>query len=383
MRGTIIHRGRTWSVVIDLGRDPATGKRTRKWHSGFRTRKEAEQARIQILSQLQRGEYVPPAKQKLAEFLAEDWLPSIRASVRESTWDSYRRTIELHVQPHIGSTQLQRLAPGQLNSLYAMLLTEGRADGRGGLSPRSVRYVHAIIHRALNDAVRWNRLARNPATAAEPPRADRDALAITTWTADQLRTFLSYVADDRLVAAWTLAATTGMRRGEILGLRWHDLDLDTAHLSVRQTLISVGYDIRVSTPKTVKGRRSIALDRTTVRALRSHRTRQLQEKLAIGHDYQDESLVFADSNGGYIHPDGFGKTFLRLQQQAGVPRIRFHDLRHTHATLALQAGIHPRVVSERLGHSTVAMTLDTYSHVLPGLQEEAAERVAELLFDQR
>lgn len=173
-----------------------------------------------------------------------------------------------------------------------------------------------------------------------------------------------------------------MRRGEILGLRWSDVDLESSRLSVRQTLISVGYQIRVSEPKTAKSRRSISLDATTVRALRVHRANQLEERLRAGDAYQPFDLVFATEDGGYVHPDGFGKAFKRLQRGAGLPTIRFHDLRHTHASLALQAGVHPSVVSERLGHSTVAMTLDTYTHVIPALQEQAAATVAELVFGE-
>lgn len=382
MKGTIIKRGRRWSVVIDLGRDPISGKRVRKWHSGFTTKRAAEEARVEILSSLQRGEYVTPAKQTLGSFLIDEWVPSVKVSVRPSTWTSYRRTVELHVVPHLGFVQLQRLAPGQLNALYSKLLAEGRANGPGGLSPRSVRYVHAVIHRALNDAVRWNRIARNPATAAEPPRPRSDSQAITTWTRQQLRAFLDSVADDRLAAAWMLAATTGMRRGEILGLRWTDVDLETARVAVRQTVISVDYEIQISTPKTASGKRSIAVGPATVAAIRRHRIVQLEEKLALGDAYLDQGLIFADPAGGFVHPDGFGKAFQRLQAEAGLPRIRFHDLRHTYATLALEGGIRSRVVSERLGHSTVAMTLDTYSHVLPGLQEAAVETFTELLFGQ-
>jgi integrase len=174
-----------------------------------------------------------------------------------------------------------------------------------------------------------------------------------------------------------------MRRGEVLGLRWRDTDLEAARIAVRQTVISVDYEIQVSTPKTASGKRSIAVDPATVAALRRHRVKQLEEKFALGDGYVDQGLVFADPAGGFVHPDGFGKAFQRLLLEAGLPRIRFHDLRHTHATLALQAGINSRVVSERLGHSTVVMTLETYSHVLPGLQEAAAERFAELLFDQQ
>ena len=300
--------------------------------------------------------------------------------MRPSTFDSYARNVELHVVRHIGPTSLQKLSPGHLNSLYAKLLIEGRADGRGGLSRASVRYVHAILHRALGDAVKWALIVRNPCEAAEPPRPDRSQTRMRVWTASELRRFIAFTEDDRLHAAWVLASTTGMRRGEVLGLRWADVDLTEARLSVRQTLVSVAYEVRVSAPKTKKARRSIALDALTVRALRAHRVRQAEERLALGDGYEDGDLVFAEPDGRHIHPDGFGKAFKRHAIDAGLPVIRLHDLRHTHATLALQAGIHPKVVSERLGHSTVSMTLDTYSEVLPALQHEAAERVAELLF---
>lgn len=377
MKGTVIKRGNRWSVVIDMGRDPVTGKRVRKWHSGFRLKRDAEAARVAILSQLQRGEYVAPEKQTVGGFLIEEWLPAIEASVRPSTFDSYRATVQGHIVPHIGSVALQKLAPGQLNALYAHLLTAGRRDGKGGLSARSVRYVHAVVHRAMRDALKWHRVVRNPAEAAEPPRQPKTQQK--TWTATQLRLFLDHAQGDRLAAAWTLAAMTGMRRGEVLGLLWSDVDLKAGRLSVTRTLVSVAYQLKISEPKTAKGHRTVALDGGTVRVLKAHRRRQAEEQLRSGADYNEQGLVFADELGNFVHPDGFSKRFKRLQIAACVPVIRFHDLRHTHATMALQAGIHPRVVSERLGHSTVTMTLDTYSHVLPAMQEDAAERVASLL----
>jgi len=299
------------------------------------------------------------------------------ASLRLSTFDSYRSTVEGHIVPHIGSVALQKLAPGQLNALYAHLLAAGRRDGKGGLSPRSVRYVHAVIHRAMRDALKWHRIVRNPVDAAEPPRQAKTSQK--TWTAGELRQFLDHVREDRLSAALTLAAMTGMRRGEVLGLLWSDLDLDAGRLSVTRTLVSISYRLEISEPKTSKGHRTVALDDGTVRALRAHRSRQAEERLRAGSSYNEQGLAFADELGDFVHPDGFSKRFKRLQVAAGLPVIRFHDLRHTHATMALQAGIHPRVVSERLGHSTVSMTLDTYSHVLPAMQEDAAERVAGLL----
>lgn len=221
---------------------------------------------------------------------------------------------------------------------------------------------------------------RNVADQANPPvPAQRQEL--TTWTAAELRRFLDYVSGDRLVGAYTLAATTGLRRGEVLGLRWRDVDLDAAWVRVVQTLVTVNYKVIVSTPKTNRGRRSVALDPTTVAALRAHRVRQAEERLALGIGAApDDALVFAEPDGALLHPGHFSDRFDRLVKAAEVPRIRLHDLRHTHATLALQAGVHPKVVSERLGHSTIAITLDTYSHAIPAMEEEAAAKVARLVF---
>lgn len=201
-----------------------------------------------------------------------------------------------------------------------------------------------------------------------------------TWTSEELKQFLRFVDGDRLMAAWMLASTTGLRRGEVLGLRWQDVDLDAARASVRQTLVSVAYEIRLSTPKTARGRRSVALDTRTVAALRAHKKRQAAERLAWGEAYETTGLVFTREKGAAIHPDRFTQMFDKHVRQSGLSRIRLHDLRHTHATLALAAGVHPKVVSERLGHATVAFTLDVYSHAIPALQEDAAERIADLLF---
>jgi integrase len=238
-----------------------------------------------------------------------------------------------------------------------------------------------VIRKALGDAVKWNLIPRNVAEFSTPPKLmDSGRKELRTWTADQARSFLDGVTDDRLYAAWLLAVSTGMRRGEILGLRWEDVDLDALRLSVRQTCITVDYRIEFSTPKTKRSRRSIALDRGMVSALRAHRKRQMEERLAIGYLYSDSGLVFTKVDGKPLHPDYFSQAFDRLVRRSRLPRIRVHDLRHTYATLALAAGIHPKVVSERLGHSTVAFTMDVYSHAVPGMEADAAEKIAALIF---
>ena len=379
MRGTVIKRGKSWAVVVDVGRDPFTGQRVRRWHSGYATKRAAERARTEVLSRLDHGTYVEPDRRALGPYLEVDWLPAMRACVRASTWDSYARNIRLHIVPALGGVALQALTPARLNEFYAGLLQDGRTDGRGGLAPKTVRYLHGILRKALADAVRWNLVQRNVADQADAP-SRAGAADMMTWTAEELGRFLDFVVDDRFYGAWVLAATTGLRRGEVLGLRWSDVDLDSGRLAVRQTLVSVAYETKFSTPKTKRGRRSVSLDATTVMALRSHRKRQLEDRMAWGSAYQDSGLVVTRENGVLVHPDRFTQMFDKQVKNSGLPRIRLHDLRHTHATLALAAGVHPKVVSERLGHATVAFTLDVYSHAVPALQEEAADRIAALIF---
>jgi integrase len=383
MRGHIRKRGSKWAVVVDVGRDPDTGQRRQKWHSGFDRRKDAEDALTRILGQLGDAAYVEPSKLTVSEYLTARWLPAIRTRVRPSTWDSYRRNVERHLVPRLGHQRLQRLTGDQLNAMYAELLADGRRDGEG-LSPRTVRYLHAIVRRALEDAVRWHLVARNVAEQADPPKQTRNREAMRGWMAEQLRAFLDHVRDDRLYALWLLLASTGMRLGEALGLGREHLDLDASRASVRRNLVAVrgrGDEREAfwSEPKTEKSRRAVALDPATVDALRAHRKRQLEERMALGPAWQDRGLLFCREDGLELDPDWVSKRFERLARAASLPAIRLHDLRHTHATLALQAGIHPKVVSERLGHSTVSMTLDTYSHAIPAMQEDAAAKVAALI----
>lgn len=380
MRGHVRKRGNTWCVVMDVGRDPETGKRRQTWRSGFRTRKEAERGLTELLSRLGRGVYVEASRATTGDYLRE-WLGAIETrSLRPSTASSYRMLVETHLIPRVGSIPLQQLSAPHLNGCYADMLTSGRRHGKGGLSPRTVRYAHSVMRKALADAVRWNRLIRNVADLADPPRKSATRRAPKTWTAAELRRFLEHVREDRLEPAWRLTASTGMRRGEVLGLAWSALDLDNGRLSVRQTLGVVDYQPRLAQPKTARSRRQVALDPDTVTALRAQRKRQAEEQLAAGTAWTNpDRLVFTREDGSPIHPQSFSEAFRRHTATAGLPRIPLHGLRHTHATIALQAGIHPKVVSDRLGHFSAAFTLDTYSEAIPALQESAAGLVAALV----
>lgn len=376
MRGSVIKRGSTYSIVLDLGRGP-DGKRQRKWHSGYRTRKDAERARIELLARLDQGCYVEPSRLTFATFLRDQWLPGLAGRVRPTTVHGYTTNLERYVLPRVGQVTLQRLTPAQLNTLYAALLAGGGKDGRP-LSARTVQAIHMTVRKALRDAARWGLVARNVAELADPPSPTRADMR--TWTAEELRRFLTHVEGERLAALWMLAASTGMRRGEVLGLRWVDVDLELARVAVRQTLVLAGRQVVTSEPKTSRGRRSIALDPRTVAALRSWRAAQLEERLAWGAAWTDSGLVFTREDGTPMHPEWLSDAFDWRVRTAGLPRIRFHDLRHTHASLGLAAGVPVKVMSERLGHSTSSFTADAYQHVTPALEEHAASTVARLVF---
>ncbi|MBS1848304.1 MAG: Arm DNA-binding domain-containing protein [Actinobacteria bacterium] len=275
------HETVKWYVIVDLGRDYA-GKRRQKWHGSYRTRKEAEVARAKIVGELHEGSYSEPVKLTFGDWVIDRWLPTMRTQVKPSTFESYSRNARQHVLPRIGGRQLREIGPGQLNTLYADLLDHGRQNGEGGLSPKTVRYIHTIVHKALADARDAGLVASNVAERAKPPRPRAMApTELRFWTPAELRTFLDLVREHRLVAAWHVSAMTGMRRGEVLGLRWADVDLDAARIHVRQALVSVANELVMSTPKTHRAR-VIDRDAGTVNQLRRHRDeRQTQTPGAL------------------------------------------------------------------------------------------------------
>ena len=370
-RGGIYRRGNTWTVFWRT--DTAEG---RKQHTkgGFRTKKEAQQFLTDTLAAIQGGVFREPSKVTLGEFLTERWLPAREMGLRPSTFASYRGLVERHVLPEIGHVQIQQLSPDQLDLFYSRLIARG-------LAPKTVRNAHVLIHRALRDAVRKNIVPRNVADAADPPKLNRaDREEMKTWTPVQLRQFFDGIAHHRLAAAYVLAATTGMRRGEVLGVRWRDIDFKSRRLHVQQTVLSVEYKLTFGRPKTKRGERKIALDPETIRVLREHGRRQQQEKALLGDGYHEQDLVFAREDGAPVHPDYFSQTFDRTVKRLGLPKIRLHDLRHTHATLGLAAGVDAKVMSDRLGHATSAFTQDIYMHAIPAKEEAAAEQIADLVF---
>jgi Site-specific recombinase XerD len=377
--GSVRKRGASWYYQVDIGEDPATGNRRREQHGGFKTQRAARDALTTKLTSIQNGTYVGSNTMTVETFLRDHWLPSRASQVRSSTAASYEDALLGRVVPRIGAIRLDRLTPRHVEELYRDLLAGGGRDAKRGraLSARTVAYTGKIFVRALDDAVRLGLIVRNAAAQVERPKPrDRE---MRTWTPQEARRFLMSVESDRLRALWVLYLTAGLRRGEALGLRWGDIDLESGRLAVRRTLVAVGYRVEWSEPKTDRSRRVVALDSGTLTVLKAHRAAQAAERLALGAGYQDDALVFATVAGAPIHPQYVSDTFERRVKAAGLPRIRLHDTRHTSATLLLDEGVPLKVVSERLGHSSVSITADLYQHVLEHMQDEAASAVGRVL----
>jgi integrase len=311
----------TWYVILELGRDES-GRRRQKWHGGYRTRREAEAARAKLVNEVNTGIYAEPTKVTLDEWTRGSWLPTVKSQVKPTTWASYDRMLRLHVLPVLGDRPLHKLTSTLLNALYADLMESGyKKESRGGgLHPKTVRHIHSTLHKVLGDAIDAGLLTVNPADRAKPPRPRASSpTEMKFWDADQLGQFLAHIQGKRLEAAWHLLAMTGMRRGEVLGLRWHDVDLDDRRLAVRHTITTVGYEIRESTPKTHQAR-TIDLDPGTVERLRQHRQRQTPEKDAWGPGYQDSDLVFRREDGSPVHPQLFSQAFEREVRELRAPQ---------------------------------------------------------------
>jgi integrase len=326
----------------------------------------------------------PQEQQVTVGAYLEDWLRVHGTQVEASTWVGYKGAITRYLLPTLGEVPLRELSAAHLNPLYVHLLARGGLGGKP-LSLRTVRLCHAVLHVALEAARKLELIPRNPADNATVPRRDPRPRAegqptLQVWSADQLRAFLDYSVGDPFHEVYVVAAGTGLRRGELLGLAWSDIDLDRRVLRVRQALSMVGRHLELKLPKT-RRTRTLAIGPHTVEAFRTvaaRQQRQAREQAARWRNPWD--LVFTAPDGRWHDPDGLTRAFRRLVEMAPVPRIRLHDIRHTHGTLMLQAGVPVKVVSERLGHASVRMTLDVYAHVLPVMDSEAVDRFTELVY---
>jgi integrase len=359
-----------WAIILDVP-DPQTGKRRRKWHSFKGTKREAQIESARLISAIQGGTYLEPSKTTLVQFF-ERWLDHMRSQISPKSHARYSELARKNIAPLLGSVFLTKLRPAQISAAYSKALTEGRRNGAGGLSPQTVTHMHRVLKQALGQAVKWELLTRNPADAVDPPKMDRGMMR--TYDLDQTAELIEAFRPTRMLVPALLAVLCGMRRGEITALRWKNVDLSNGQLAILESAEQVGSKVRYKTPKNGKGR-TIAMSGHLVEELRAHRLRQAEKLLKVGVRLSDDSFVVAQADGSPLQPDTLTQDWVRKLADTSLPRIRFHDLRHAHATHLLGSGIHPKVASERLGHSKVGITLDLYSHVLPGMQEDAAERV--------
>jgi len=367
----VYRKGSGWAFRVDAGFHPETGKRRQVLRQGFPTKKAAQQALSDLIGANARGAVVSRSTITVKEYLAE-WLDTMKSKLRPTTHHSYAMSVD-RINAHLGRYQLQTLTPLQIERFYTQQLASGGRENTA-LAPKTVRNTHVVLRKALADAERLGLVPRNAAAAARPPAPQRHDLV--TWSSEDLRTFLAAIENDPLAIAYLLLAATGMRRGEVLGLRWRDVDFDLGQLAVAHTITTAGHHVVMGPPKTPRSRRNVYIDQRTLAALREHRKRQREERLSAGPAWDGTlDLVVCDEHGRRLHPDAFSRKFDQLVRTLDVPKIRMHDLRHTHATLALKAGVHPKVVSERLGHATVGVTLDLYSHVMPSIAKDAAELI--------
>jgi integrase len=379
MKGHIRKRSKnSWSIVIDVGKDPVTGKRKQQWHTVTGTKRDAERLLREMLVDMEKGTYVKPNRLTLGDWLNQ-WLNDyVAIHLTPSTIESYSYIVRQHLIPGLGSIPLAQLRPYHIQDYYARALRSGRIIGEGGLSPTSVLYHHRILREALDHGVRMEIVARNAADSVDPPR--RNHPVMTVLSPGDIPAFLDSAQDSPYYVYFCSQFCTGCRPGEGLASRWRSFNDDLTCLYITETarkLNSGKYVIKE--PKTPNSRRNVSLPASLTALLKQHKIDQEILWLRMGRKLTADDFVFAQADGNLPDPSSITRSFAEVLKNAGLPHIRIHDLRHTHATLLLKEGVHPKIVSERLGHASVAITLDIYSHVLPGLQEAAVERFDQIL----
>jgi integrase len=374
MKGSLIQRGTTWYAVVDLPRGP-DGRRRQRWRKLAATgKREAQKELSKLLAEIGSGAHVEPTRLTAAEYL-EKWLADYaKPNVAAKTYERYEQIIRLHLAPALGSYPLAKLQPLHIQEYYSRALQSGRLDKRpGNLSPTTVLHHHRVLKEALGQAVKWQIIPRNPADAVEPPRPTRKEMRV--FTPDQIGRLLEAARGTYLYIPILLAVATGARRGEILALRWRDADLDAGTISVCRSLQQTKAGLSFKEPKTARSRRVVVLPAFAVDILRRHRVEQAEQRLRVGPAWEDHDLVCCREDGRPIAPNSIHSAYETVLRKAGVPYVNLHALRHSHATMLLAQGVHPKIVSERLGHSQIAVTMDLYSHVSLPMQQEAAAKL--------
>jgi len=360
--GSVFKRGNRWVAQVGSGKNRET--------KYFETQKDANAWRHTIIEQRRQGLVFAGSKVSLSKFL-DEWLVVAKTSVRPNTYQQYSQVVHQHIIPVLGEIVLRDLRPDHVQSLYTNKLANG-------VSPNTTRMIHAVIHRALNHALKLGLTYRNVADSVTRPKVVRKEMK--TLNDYQVRQLIQVAESEQMRLLLWVAVVTGLRQGELLGLKWSDLDWTSRRIQVqRQVQRRKGDGLVFCEPKSASGRRVIVLGKSTIEKLREYKNNQLKERILLGEKWQDYDLIFPSPIGTPFDPSNVLKAYKDCLKRAGLPNLRFHDLRHSAATLMLQQGVNPKIVSERLGHSDISLTLNTYSHVLPPMQEEAAEKMDDLL----
>jgi len=372
MRGHIVKRGNnSYSIVLSLGYDPKAGRYKQQWVTVKGTKKDTEKRLAELLHQLDTGAYMKPGKTTVADYLNQWLVEYVKPNLSPRGFERYQGIITKHLIPNFSNIPLTQLRPEHLQKHYTSWLNNG-------LSARTVRYHHAVIHKALQVALTWGLVSRNVADGVNVPRIRRNEMQ--TWDEHEIFRFLEAAKDSPYYVLFYTALFTGMRRSELLALRWQDIDFIFSQVYVNRSLHHLKDGSYVFTQtKSAKSRRTIALSPSAILTLREYKENQVLERAMLGIPLKDDDLIFSTLEGNPLRPNTITRSWTTLAARAGVKVIRLHDARHTHASLMLKQGIHPKIVQERLGHASIQMTLDTYSHVVPGLQQAAAESFDKIL----
>jgi integrase len=363
-----------WQYTIEVGRD-LNGKRKQKSKGGFKTKRECQEAMIAAETLIDKGEYFIAENITFKDYLSK-WLSDYaKIATAPRTYYRYEEIINKYINPKLGTIELNKLKPLHIQGFYNYCINDLN------LSTTTVRQFHAIIHKALNKAVEWQMVNNNCSNAVDKPKkAKVDFTVLGDIETNMLLKRLEHMT---LYIPVLIAVTTGMRRGEICGLKWENIDLDNGIIYVKEQLQKIENKLELVKVKTDGSKRKIIMLDYTIPILKEHKKKYLTLKLRLGEAFKDEGFVVFQADGSPYEPEyitkNYGRVLGRISKELAIPKIRFHDLRHTHATLMLKAGVHPKVVAERLGHSSITMTLNTYSHVLPDMQQEAAEKLNALL----
>jgi len=369
----------SWEIYLDIGRDPATGKRLRHYEAIRGTKKDAQQRLAELHVEVEKQSYVRQPKQLTVASWLEQWLKDyVEMHCSPRTVESYRSIVHKHLIPALGKLPLTKLEPYHVQVYHTRKLSQGRIAGRGGLSRRSVQYHHVILSEALKNAVRLGLLVRNVCQVVDPPSPERKEMA--TLTSDEVPDFLEAIEVSPYRTLFYVSLFTGLRRSELLGLQWGDLTLELASLSVARTLHQLDsgeYVIRP--PKTKKSKRVVDLSPNVALLLRQHRKEQEAQRALVGKPLREDDWVFAHPDGNPLRPGTVSHAFSKLSHKGVIPKLRLHDLRHSHATLLLEDGMDINAVKQRLGHSSAAFTLDTYGHVTPRMQRAVVDSLDRLV----